>query len=338
MPDELLDVVLHDNPWLEDSAAESQEVPSELEESKPEESQPPAETGNSESPRSRIELDPTDLYGSLRKLADEDPHFRNVLKSFSGREKQNELRQRVRELEKQLEQERLQRMQAYVRAVPEEKAQEAYENDPEFRQAYDFLTSYEPQVNEESEAYALQIEQIFEQADGWLPEARIRQYMAAMAPGGCSCNAISEPHGIYDHDEAGRELTPLQSFLKFKETFENEVRIAQQAWEQRRAQMYVAPSGSAPAQTAQRQAPQQAPQQQANRANVASAVDQLRNPRLMANPDVSMPTGGSSDGRVITKEEFERMSVDEIVRRWPNDGDFERDVAAGKILIPGLNM
>jgi hypothetical protein len=91
------------------------------------------------------------------------------------------------------------------------------------------------------------------------------------------------------------------------------------------------------------QVPQQLQQQEQQqkqpaptRTQVAQAMESIRNPALNANPDLS--SGGLSTGsEPITKEQFDRMSVEEIIRRWPNPGDFERAVEAGQVLIPGLN-
>lgn len=339
MPEEDLGYVLSENPWLEaeDEQPPSEEEAEQLNPAVSEDSQPEDERQLSET-RSVIELDPSDLYGSLRRLADSDPHFRNVLKSFSGRERQNELKMKVRELEKELERLRYEKSMALVQSASEEEIATRYQSDSAFREAYDYVANYSGEDDNEAE-YEDLIEQTFDEADGWLPEARVKQYLYAMSPGGCRCSAIDEPHGIFDHDESGRPLSRVRAFARFRDTFLAEVNAAKRAYEQVRAQQFTrqaqpfqqqAPSGLA------EQPRQQAVQPKPNRQNVAQAVEALRNPRLSANPDLSPGTVQTGDD-VFTKEDIDKMSVDEIIRRWPNDGDFARDIEAGRVLIPGLN-
>lgn len=346
MPEDKPDLVLAENPWLSSEqddepsadAAEQSAAATQDEIQAEEHDQPIAER------RPTIELDPQDLYGSLRRLADSDPHFRNVLKSFSGRERQNELRAKVRELEKELEQLRYEKSLALIQSIPQEEIEKRYQTDSEFRQTYDYVANYAPPSDDETD-YEELIEQVFDEGDGWLPPARVQQYLTAMAPGGCRCSAISEPHGIFDHDESGRPLSRVKAFTRFRDVFMSEVQAARQAYQSTRAQQFA--SYGAPAQQQAIQQPQatQQPvgqpvyQQQAqrpNRQNVAQAVEALRNPRLSANPDLSQGAPITGD-EVLTKADIDRMSVEEMIRRWPNDGDFEKDVQAGKVLIPGIN-
>ncbi len=348
-------VVLAENPWL-DAEEEEQPVAGEAlasDESLAVQAQVQAAEQTQEVPGPRFvyEIDPQDIYGSLRRLADQDPHFRNVLKSFTGRERQKELQSRVAELERELAKERYEKALAIVRSVPEDRLQEVYQQDEAFRQYYDYVANAEPPSDDDVglDVEAL-INEAFEEASDWLPEARIKTYQQYLAPGGCKCNAIDEPHGVFDHDTEGRPLTMLRSFQYFRDVLGREVETAKQAYERARQarmqqmqpmvqQTVHAPQMQQPEQVATQVFAQQAmrtPDVKPTKAGVAQAVEMLRNPRLAANPDISIgqPVAG---GDVLTKDQIDAMHPEEILRRWPNEGDFERDVLAGKILIPGVN-
>lgn len=328
------DLVLHDI-FLEeeeDTAEDQSGAPGvEAEAPAAAEAQPQSEVR-----RPSYELDPSDLYGSFKNLFESDPHFRNVAKSFLGRERRSELQRRVAELEAELARERYERYNSLVSSIPEDKLEEAVSSNPELQEAIAYVQSYDPSVDSEVGVdVSVMIEDAFEAAEDWIPPQRLAQYRALMAPGGCQCGALDWEHGIFDHDQSGNPLSVIRSFQYFKSMLDSEVNFARQAWSNARS----APQGL-PAQQPEQQVPQvtQPVQQpaQVNRATVAQSVSQLRNPKLNANPDLS---GGAinTDFSPLTKEDVDRMSVEEMLRRWPNDGDFERDVLAGKVLIPGLN-
>lgn len=312
------------------SAPEDEAVSSAVAETQPQE----------EVRRPHYELDPNDLYGSFRALFEGDPHFRNVAKSFLGRERRSELQRRIAELEAELARERYERYQGLVSSIPEEQLEEAVTSNPELKEAVDYIQHYDPSLDSDIGVdVSVAIEEAFESAEDWIPSQRLAQYREMMAPGGCKCSALDWEHGIFDHDPSGNQLSVLRSFQYFKSMLDSEVQFAQQAWQNANAaraqvqQQQPAPYSMQGIQPAQQ--PLQPPAQ-VTRATVAQSVSQLRNPKLNANPDLS---GGAinTDFSPITKEDIDRMSIEEMIRRWPNDGDFERDVLAGKIIIPGLN-
>jgi hypothetical protein len=342
-------LVISDNPFLDNPNFGEEEASPSNEAEQPQETEGASAANAQEQAaleniaRRAYEIDPEDIYGSIKKLYDEDPRVRNVLKSFLGRERQKELKDRIRQLEAELNQERLLRSQLMLRSVPEEQLPQLLEQDPNLKSAYEYVSNYSEADSSAPDIEDL-IEEEFEQAEAWLPPGRIQNYIAAMGPGGCKCNAIPEPHGVFDHDEHGRELGPMKAFMRFRQVLGQEVEMAKKAFEMSRRSRADVQFAQQPVQPVATQVPQQLQQQQAQqqkqpaptRTQVAQAMESIRNPALNANPDLS--SGGLSIGsEPITKEQFDRMSVEEIIRRWPNPGDFERAVEAGQVLIPGLN-
>lgn len=287
----------------------------------------------------KYELDPSDLYGSVKRLWEEDPHFRNVTKSLIGREKKTELQKRIAELEAELARERYQRYATMLSTVPEEQLPELVESNEEYREAAQYVQSYDPESSDDGVDYVTFIENALDEAEIWLAPGRADDYRARMSPGGCQCDALPYEHGVFDHDPNGQPLTPLRSFMYFKQILDQEIAFAKASYENARNRQ--APIGNGQwsqsenqFQPVSAQTPPPAPEP--SRHGVAQALEQMRNPRLAANPDSSFGHV-SSESTPITKEDLDRMTPDEIIRRWPNDGDFARDVAANKVLIPGLN-
>lgn len=283
------------------------------------------------------------LYADLRKLFDEDPHFRNVVKSMTGRATQGEREKqsdagRLAQLEAELHNARYQQAVAIVQSVDDEnEADQLYQSNPDFREAVDWLAENQPvdprDLNEDRLFYT-SVDREFERAlQSGLPPDAIDFYKNAMQPGGCKCNLVSEPHGLVDHDASGAPLDYAGSILRLGEIIDHDVtkyhefvrasaeRVAPPAPAANSAPP-SAPSAPTP------DAPRQTKTQEA--ASLAEAV--RSNPRIgQAVPDVSPGTGARGTGQ-LTGTEVRGMTVQEILKRWPNPGDFTAAVERGEII------
>lgn len=284
-------------------------------------------------------LDPSDLYGSLRRLSDTDPQARNVLKSFAGRTNKAD-EARLAALEAELHNERLAKAALIVASVPEDQAEAMYGENEDYRKAFDLIAEQDPvDPNEarESKEWEAAIDAAFDAVEGVLPKERLDQYRYALSEGSCGgadgCPLMQGPHGMYDHDHTGREMPRLEA-LDF-------LRNALASDAQRYRTASQPPAASAPPEPQAEPVVQAQPKpRDVTPQSVAEAVQQQRlgNASLGdARPDLQgangIPTGPGS----ITKQEYDQMSWDERLRRWPNEGDFERAVDAGEVLIPALN-
>lgn len=287
-------------------------------------------------------LDPEDFYGSLRRLADADPRARNVLKSFSGRTNKAD-EARLAALEAELANERLTRAAMLVASVPDEDAESMYMNNETYAQAYDLVADSEmtdPSAASEDVVWANAIDTAFESVEGIVPGPRLDQYKAALNPGACGddngCALMAGPHGMYDHDQNGRELSRLEALDFLRNALAGEAATAQRAVAAARP---PAPAPTADPAAAAMAASKATPAQVTPR----TVADAIQNSRGMGNRDLGdarpdMQTGSAMPTApgVISMDEYRQMPIDERLRRWPNEGDFERAYERGEIMIPAL--
>lgn len=284
-------------------------------------------------------IDPARPYQSLRQLAERDQQILQAIRTLAGRERAKEERRRIAELEAELAALRRQQAEMLIAAVPEEERKERLEKDEQFRALYEQAQQEvpDPAAAVESIEIESQVESVLDRYRDVLPQWRLDQVVAAMSPGGCmNCSALGgEPHGILDHDEHGNELSPVAAILRLNDMLERESAPLRQL-----AAMRYAPQPAASAAVPSQPSPAPVAQQSPTAANVAKAVEEFRNPRLAANPDVSDTRAVAGSGRrPVTIEEFSSMSMDEILARWPNPGDTLRAVESGEIILsPGATF
>lgn len=308
-----------------------------------EQAQPqPAEGQAQEPPRiPGLFIDPLNPYASLRQLVEQNPAVLQAVRTLAGRERAREERKRIAELEAELERLKAERARILVESVPEQERQQLAQSDERFKQLLEDASRDVPDPSEALEEVELQsaLDDVFDRFRGVIPDWRLDQYMAAIQPGGCqNCSAFGgDPHGILDHDERGREVSPVAAIIRLQDMLDREalpVRLAQRSTAAAAAPAAAQGQAAAPAsaQQLQQSTPEQAPRPTPS--GVARAVEEMRNPRLAANPDVSDTRAvASAARRPVTIEEFSAMPIEEVLARWPNPGDTIRAVQSGEIIL-----
>ena len=299
-------------------------------------------------------FDRTNLYKDLRAAFDADPHFRNVVKTLTGREEAVKSRSETARLQAELDNLRLEKARSMIETMPAEEVEQRYNSDPEFAQLVDWSADAQPadpNAIAESEKWNAAIERVFQSGlNRGLPPEAIQYYEdRLLAPGACTCSVINRPHAPLDHTPDGREVSELEALDLLREVIDSDLRQMEQqkqsSQQQPSAVEQAAPTPAAPVaaavgdavtgtapQAQQQPAPQRSnPQQLA--AEVSDLVTGRSNPRLaQATPDMSTgdPVGAS---RQYTSEEVRAMTPQEIMQRWGEPGAFNAAFDRGEIQL-----
>lgn len=265
----------------------------------PEASETPAE----EDPY--IKIDSRNIYQELARLDRENEAFRNNLRTFTGRTAKRQYEPQLELLKAENEALKLAKKQAEILAMPAQTIEERFAKDPEFARDYADAIHAQPidiAARNEQIQWQQAIEDVFDAGlTAGLPPQRVEDYRVALANGHFDAEGLSVP----------------QQFARMQATMNTEIAAMQAA----RA---TASTAAAPVQV---DAPVATPS--TTRVAPVSHV----NPALAeASPDLSNARINGDTG-VMTWSESRQMSRAEQMARWPNWGDFDRDVAAGKIIM-----
>lgn len=294
--------------------------------------QPGAETQPAPAPEADYRFSRSSLYKELRSIMDSDPSFRNAVKSLVGREETAEARRQRSVLEAELNNTRLELARIQLSSMSEEDVQARYVSDPEFAKVVDMVGNNQVislDAVEQRSSLESAIEDTLDRARSHgLPDEAIQWYQARLAPGGCSCALLPGPHGLFDHDENGRPLSDVEGVLRLRNMVDSDADIMRA---QASAGNTPPPPAAAPVAS---QAPQSPPpSRQDTAAEVAEIIRTRANPALGdATPDMS-GSAASPLGRVFTAEDIRRMTPPQLAELFPNQGDYERAVEAGRVTL-----
>ncbi len=262
----------------------------------------PDEGAASETPADEdyfIKIDTRNLYQELQRLDRDNEAFRTNFRTFTGRTAKRQYEPQIETLRAENEALRLAQRQQLIREMPAQDIETRFASDPEFAREYAEAIHAQPidlAARNEQIAWQSAIEDVFDAGlNAGLPPNRVEDYRAALAQGHFDAEGLSIP----------------QQFARMQATMNNEIAEMRTA----KAQVQATP----PVQVAAPTTPQATP---ATRVNPALAE---------ATPDLSTARTNASTG-TMTMSEVKNMSRQEKMARWPNYGDFDADVAAGKII------
>lgn len=265
-------------------------------------------------------LSKADLYRDISRLAEQDERFRNILQTFQGRRAARRYESEIAQLRAELERAKRELFAQQLQAMSEEDIAQRAEQDEEFRQQLEWYVGTEeadPKEEQETALWRAKVEEAFDwaMAEG-LPPSRVDQIRAALRPGGCvNCKVWPDiPHGVLDHDKEGNPVWEGDAVDMLRSALAAEVVALRQA----------RPSAPSPQRTSVPAAPQGKPE-------IPEPRTMLPVQRDTATPDMSPPGGGQEMG-VMTLEEVYRLPPPEFVRLFPNEGDLERAIAAGRVV------
>ena len=99
-------------------------------------------------------LDPTNLVNEIRRLRDENPDFLKIFNNEVGNAADRQVRRKfepeITNLQRQLEQERLQRRKLEILQMDEKTIERQFAADPKFAEEYAKIVHYTPEVDNES--------------------------------------------------------------------------------------------------------------------------------------------------------------------------------------------
>ena len=155
----------------------------------------------------RVTLDPARYYQEIARLEQEDPEFRNAIRTRLGRKAAQEYRPKMADLEARLAEREAELQRLRAGSLGEEEIKERLLNDPEFRRTYG-VEPPNPQAIRERAALEVQRDSILESAEQYLSKDEIAPYVQAAM------------RGVFDHefDANGRPVRPLspnESMLRF---------------------------------------------------------------------------------------------------------------------------
>lgn len=287
------------------------------------EEQPPAPE-EEKSDDGYYRLSKADLYRDIARLAEEDERFRNILQTFQGRRAARRYESEIAQLRAELERTKRELFAQRLQAMSEEDIAQRAEQDEEFREQLEWYVGAEeadPKQEQETALWRTKVEEAFDwaMAEG-LPPSRIDQIRTALRPGGCvNCKVWPGiPHGVLDHDREGNPVWEGDAVDMLRSALAAEVVALRQAR-----------SSAPPPQAAQTSSP--APVASQGKPEVPEPRTMLPVQRDTAAPDMSPPGGGQEMG-VMTLEEVYRLPPPEFVRLFPNEGDLERAIAAGRVV------
>jgi len=266
----------------------------------------PVDPAASETPAEEdpfIKIDSRNIYQELARLDRENESFRNNLRTFTGRTAKRRYEPQLEQLKAENESLKQAQRQASILAMQPQDIEEKFAKDPEFAREYADAIHAQPidlAARNEQIQWQQAIEDVFDAGlNAGLPPQRIEDYRVALSNGHFDAEGLSVP----------------QQFARMQTTMNNEIAAMQAA----RATATTA----APVQV-------EAPTATATATPVAAAHV---NPALAeASPDLSNSRVNGDSG-VMNWSETRQMSRQEQMARWPNWGDFDRDVASGKIIM-----
>jgi hypothetical protein len=249
-------------------------------------------------------------YQDMLRLSAEDENFRNHLNTYAGRTAKRKYEPEIETLKAELEAARFENMRAKFQAMKPEDIERQFASDPKFAEDYAKAVhgkAVDIEAVRSTIAARSQFERDLERAEdtGVLP-ARLKEVRGWVES------------GAFDKDATGRKLTPLESYAWFKGIVDGDIE-ATRKWRAEQAQAATpAPRTETPSTTA---------------AAAPERVVPQANARLSeATPDLSQ-AATSSGNEIITHEQYRQMTRAEMMAKWPNDGDFKRDVQAGRVLL-----
>jgi len=246
--------------------------------------------------RITFEIDPDDIYGSIRRLTESDPKVANVINSMVGMKARTQYEPKIRETQIQLERLQRERETNLVNSVPEKDRDARAGSDPAFAAMRDRVR--QPDTTSAKEA-ALSVQRIVNQT----LEAAINQ---GLSPDKAEEFLNKLTSGGYDNDAKGNPIGVESSLAMLNADIMTTVRS-------------VAPATRAAV-----------PAEGGSQAVVLPTATPPSPPRDSATPDMSSSSSGATGPR-FTVAEIRVMTPDVFERHFPTEDDYERAIKERRI-------
>jgi hypothetical protein len=320
-----------------------------------------------------IKLDRRNLNAELRGLLAEDEEFRQIAGTYVGRDAARKRDARIAELEAELATAQRASMESILKNTPREELDKRFREDPEFARAYtDYQHTPAPDPQEargQAEFNSGMQEWLEAAALEGIPPERLDAYAGAVS----NCmRCQTDDHSTYDHDPrqgwalvTGSNETPQRQreirANNFQHMLTSEVNLLREernAQQQRgappqppQAQEQPAAQATPSAQQPQQQPPQQQQAPPAPAAQTPAPTPPQSPPAAPGDPGIGTPNpalqrsapdtseggGVAGAGEPLTIDAYRAMTPPERLALFPEQGDFEKAVEAGRVIVPGVN-
>lgn len=266
-----------------------------------------------------ITIDRRKLDDELNRILAEDSEFRNIYNRSVGNNAARKYQPQIRERDEQIELYRkLLRREEYSKLTQEE-VNDRFKSDPQFARDYSEVVHFqgtEPDPVSQQQAISARV------IDG------LRTIVTAGARAGLTQEDIAEIDaslraGKYDTDETGQNLPPSM----WQEMLDNvQADVTERIVRKRLGNNFVGGTTTESAANPEVVTPP------VNETVVEAPVMRTDTAR----PDISNPGNRGVRVNSITMREFRALPIEEQIRMTPNEGDLEKLIANGQIIVEGL--